>query len=58
MTVLFESGTEFLVCKVEKCDQGVTHIYLRNIQLGLGDYTTMMWTDDQIFTTARYEPFS
>ena len=58
MTVLFESGTEFLVCKVEKCKHGKVHIYLRNVQLGLGESTTLMWTDDQIFTTARYEPFS
>ena len=58
MTVLFGSGSEFLVCKVETCDKNVTHVYLRNVQLGLSEQTTLMWTDDQIFTTARFEPFS
>ena len=56
--MLFESGSEFLVCKVETCDKSVTHVYLRNVQLGLSEQTTLMWTDDQIFTTARFEPFS
>ena len=35
-TVLFPSGSEFIICKVDKDDQGMTHIYLRNVSLGMG----------------------
>jgi len=61
-TVLFPSGAEFLVCKVEeKIDEASkkrsTHIYLRNVELGLGQQTTVMWTDDQLVSSYSYAPF-
>lgn len=55
--ILFEAGSEFVVCKVEQTNDvidgnksaTVTNIYLRNVQLGLSSQTTMLQTDDQIF---------
>lgn len=49
-TVLFPSGSEFLVCKVEMEGQGANaqyKIYLRNITLGLTQNQLILWTDDQ-----------
>ena len=52
--VLFPAGSEFLVCKVEQIgDQ--KHIYLRNVQLGLSEQTTVMWTDDKLFGHLFYK---
>lgn len=45
-TVLFNSGSEFLVCKVEKDGDEKYNIYLRNITLGFTNNQTILWTDD------------
>jgi len=43
-TILFSSGTEFLVCKrVEKYHK--VHIYLREINLGFSK-NVVLWCDD------------
>lgn len=45
-TVLFSSGTEFLVCKREQV--GVTlHIYIREICLGFSK-NVVFWCDDKL----------
>ena len=49
-TVLFQSGSEFIVCKVEE-KNGMTNIYLRNVQLGLSQGQTILWTDEQSTTS-------
>ena len=44
-TVLFPSGCEFLVCKVEKLDNGkIMHVYVREICLGLSN--PVVWLDE------------
>lgn len=43
-TVLFRSGTEFLVCKREQRGS-VLHVYLREVNLGLGK-NVVLWCDD------------
>lgn len=44
-TVLFASGQEFLICKVERLDK-MTNIYLRNVTLGFSNSQTYIWTDE------------
>ena len=47
-TVLFPSGSEFMVCKVDLKDN-VKHIYLRNIPLGLkNEATVVFWVDEKV----------
>ena len=50
-TVLFPSGSEFLICKVvkEEKENGKTehHIYMRNICLGMSMQQTILWTDER-----------
>lgn len=45
-TILFTSGTEFLVCKRIQVDQ-VTHVYLREVAIGLQKNVTL-WVDHNI----------
>lgn len=45
-TILFPSGTEFLVCKVEKV-QGVANIYIRQINLGLTSGRSVLLINDE-----------
>ena len=53
-TVLFPSGSEFLVCKVteeeDPLEKGkmLTAIYLRNVCLGMSKNQTFLWTDNNI----------
>ena len=50
-TILFASGSTFMVCsRVEKgrSPDGKTHIYIRQVQLGLG-HNVVMWADDMLF---------
>lgn len=54
-TVLFKSGEEFLVCKVEK-KAGMTNIYLRNVTLGLSQQQTVLWTDNLSTSTQFVQP--
>lgn len=54
-TVLFPSGSEFIVCKVAKEKNQLTGkeidaVYLRNINLGLCQGETFLWTDNNIST--------
>lgn len=53
--VLFNSGTEFLVCKVEQ-KGNIKHVYVRNINLGFSNQHTVLWVDDQVFST-RYAKY-
>lgn len=47
-TVIFLPYSEFLVCKLEKdIEKGITYIYLREIQVGLGKYVNL-WLDDTL----------
>lgn len=57
-TVLFPSGSEFLICKVShqndaNTGQQKTDIYLRNVCLGLSRGETFLWIDD-MFTSSRF----
>ena len=45
--ILFKTGSEFLVCKVEDI-QGILHVYIRQIELGWGQ-NVVFWLDDHIF---------
>lgn len=45
-TVIFLSQSQFMVCKKEVRDD-VTHIYLRELQLGFGKHVTL-WLDDTV----------
>ena len=46
-TILFPSGSEFLVCKrTDDAVSGITHIYLREIQLGFAKNTVLWLSDD------------
>ena len=48
-TVLFGSGTEFLVCKkVFNKEKNRYDIYIREVQLGLGQ-NVILWTDSNMF---------
>jgi hypothetical protein len=55
-TILFPSGSEFLVCRVTEEKSPVTAqplkaIYLRNIVLGLTESQTFLWTDSFLADT-------
>lgn len=52
-TVVFLPQSQFLVCKKEVRDQ-VTHIYLRELQLGFGKHVTL-WLDDTVYNTRNYK---
>ena len=43
-TVLFKSGREFLVCKIEQKDD-ILHVYIRQIELGWGQ-NVVFWVDE------------
>jgi hypothetical protein len=45
--LIFPSGCEFLVCNVEKKGK-YTHIYLREVELGLGASHSALWLDPKI----------
>jgi len=47
--VLFSSGSQFLVCKREVID-GMTHVYLREIELGLSKNVVLL-CDDKVSTS-------
>jgi hypothetical protein len=46
-TIMFPSGTEWMVCKKVKKGK-VTEIYLREVELGLGQSKTAIWCDERI----------
>lgn len=46
-TILFPSGSQFLVCKREIVENQL-HIYLRQVNLGLG-HSIMFWADEKVF---------
>lgn len=49
-TVIMPSGCEFIVCN-KKVENGITHIYLREMQLGVGAGTkTALWIDNKVNT--------
>ena len=47
-TILFKGGTEFLTCKRVTGEDGCEHVYIREIQLGLGQ-NVLFWVDDSMF---------
>lgn len=44
------------MCKIEEAD-GVKHVYIRNVELGLSRERTVLWVDDQLFTANKYATF-
>ena len=59
--VMFPSGAEFLICKVEKrSDAGrdMIDVYLRNVSLGLSPGgETFFWLDDEKFNPVTFSDF-
>lgn len=51
-TILFRSGTEFMVCKREQKGE-VLHVYIREICLGFGK-NVVLWCDDGVLTNSLY----
>ena len=51
-TILFRSGTEFLVCKREQVGD-VLNVYIREINLGFGK-NVVLWCDDSLFTNDNF----
>ena len=45
-TILFHSGSEFMVCKME-IERNVRHIYLREVLLGQGN-NVVLWLDENM----------
>ena len=46
-TILFHSGSEFMVCKME-IERNVRHIYLREVLLGQGN-NVVLWLDENMY---------
>ena len=60
-TIVFIAGTEFLVCKREQVYDNLLgvmthHIYLREVQIGLGE-TNFLICDDKIYATWGHNNF-
>lgn len=60
-TIVFQAGTEFLVCKHEvvydpEMCKNTHHIYLREIQIGFGE-TNILICDEKIYDDWAYSNF-
>ena len=49
---MFAMGCQFIVCKKE-FRKGIYHIYLREVSIGFGETTQVLWVNDDLQTVVK-----